>query len=122
MYLEGDPKYNRNLEMILCSSTNSTLELTCPQNYSLRLESVLYGRDDPWTCTDPTLTDGVTQNCTSLEAIALLKSSCEGNTRCVYTVDSSSFGGMCADVMPYFRVNYTCIGEYVRGTLNVCTL
>ena len=95
--------------MVHCPSANRTLELTCPQNYTLSLQSVLYGRDDNWICTDST--QGLEARCHSLDAAALVKTECEGQTRCTYTVDENSFGGMCSDVEPYFRVNYSCIGK-----------
>ena len=97
----------------VCEGDN--LDLTCPSLSKINIIDANYGRLSSDVCSQGRpASQTQNTNCTSSEALGVIKKACEGKVQCSVLVDHhtlNSGADPCYGIFKYATVNYKCIGK-----------
>lgn len=82
------------------------MTITCPAGI-IFIETAIYGRtEDGSVCPHLAIRD---TNCASTESQAIIKSKCDGKSKCRINVENDELGGdPCPGTYKYLEVNFKC--------------
>eukprot|EP00301_Raphidiophrys_heterophryoidea_P017860 c2863_g1_i1.p1 GENE.c2863_g1_i1~~c2863_g1_i1.p1 ORF type:complete len:559 (+),score=103.85 c2863_g1_i1:59-1735(+) len=97
---------------------NTALDIACPQNTLIRVQSAAYGRSDTATCPSSIYSN---TNCKSSSSLSIVQNSCDGQSNCHLDANNGVFGDPCFGTFKYLQVQSICapiVGS--PKTVNAC--
>ncbi|ELU09878.1 hypothetical protein CAPTEDRAFT_207661 [Capitella teleta] len=95
-------------DIITCE--NERLNLQCPDDHSLLLTSIAFGRTDLYQCPHPSIKS---TDCSSDTAPGIVRGECDGKNACSFEATTRFLNGdPCGGTFKYLNVSYTCLGQF----------